>query len=108
MILAIDQGTTSTTCLVCDPELRVFGRASCELPQQFPQPGWVEHDPDQIWEGVLRSAAAALDAAGLPASELTAIGITNQRETTVLWERATGRAVAPAIVWQDRRTAEEC
>jgi glycerol kinase len=108
MILAIDQGTTSTTCLVCDPELRVLGRAACELPQHFPQPGWVEHDPGDIWEGVLRSATGALDAAGLPASELTAIGITNQRETTVLWERATGRPVAPAIVWQDRRTAEEC
>jgi glycerol kinase len=108
MILAIDQGTTSTTCLVCDQELRVLGRASNELPQHFPQPGWVEHDADEIWESVISSAAAALDAAGVPASELEAIGITNQRETTVLWERATGRPVAPAIVWQDRRTAEEC
>ena len=108
MILAIDQGTTSTTCLVCDPELRVLGRASRDLAQHFPQPGWVEHDAEEIWDSVLVTAAGALDAAGVPASELTAIGITNQRETTVLWERATGRPVAPAIVWQDRRTAEEC
>jgi glycerol kinase len=108
VILAIDQGTTGTTCLVVDDELNVAGRAYRELPQHFPRPGWVEHDPEEIWQSVLAAAEGALADAGLPASELAAIGITNQRETTVLWERATGRAVAPAIVWQDRRTAGRC
>jgi glycerol kinase len=106
VILAIDQGTTGTTCLVVDPELNVVGRGYAELPQIFPRPGWVEHDPEQIWQSVLDAAQAAL--AGVDARELQAIGITNQRETTVLWERATGRPVANAIVWQDRRTAERC
>jgi len=108
VILAIDQGTTGTTCLVVDEELRIRGRASVELPQHFPQPGWVEHDPDEIWSGVVAAAEAAVREAGIAARDLRAIGITNQRETTVLWERATGRPVAPAIVWQDRRTAERC
>ena len=108
MILAIDQGTTGTTCLVVDEALRVAGRAYRELPQHFPQPGWVEHDPEEIWASVLAAAAGALDDAGLAASDLDAIGITNQRETTLLWERSSGRAVGRAIVWQDRRTAERC
>ena len=108
MILAIDQGTTGTTCLVVDEALAVIGRASRELPQHFPRPGWVEHDPEEIWQSVLAAAAAALDDAGAGAADLDAIGITNQRETTLLWDRATGRAVARAIVWQDRRTAERC
>ena len=99
MILAIDQGTTGTTCLVVDEELTVHRRGYAELPQHYPRPGWVEHDPDEIWASVL----AAVGQVGLDGVE--AIGITNQRETTVLWERATGRPVAPAIVWQDRRTA---
>jgi glycerol kinase len=108
VILAIDQGTTGTTCLVVDEDLTVTGRGYRELPQHFPRPGWVEHDPEEIWQSVLAAAEAALADAGAPAAELSAIGITNQRETTVLWERASGRPVAPAIVWQDRRTAERC
>ena len=108
MILAIDQGTTGTTCLVVDPELRVRGRGYREIRQHFPQPGWVEHDPEEIWASVEQTAAEALAAAGVPAGELEAIGITNQRETTVVWERRTGRPVHHAIVWQDRRTAERC
>jgi glycerol kinase len=102
VILAIDQGTTGTTCLVVDEELTVHRRAYAELPQHYPRPGWVEHDPDEIWASVL----AAVEQVGLDGVE--AIGVTNQRETTVLWERATGRPVAPAIVWQDRRTADRC
>jgi glycerol kinase len=108
VILAIDQGTTGSTCLVVDDELRVLGRGYRELPQHFPRPGWVEHDAEEIWLGVQRAAEAALTDAGVAAGELEAIGIANQRETTVLWDRATGRPVAPAIVWQDRRTTERC
>ena len=108
MILAIDQGTTGTTCLVVDDDLRVLGRGYRELTQHFPQPGWVEHDPEEIWDSVLQASAAALGAASVDAADLAAIGITNQRETTVVWERTTGRPVAPAIVWQDRRTADRC
>jgi glycerol kinase len=108
MILAIDQGTTGTTCLVVDAELGIRGRAYTELPQHFPAPGWVEHDPEEIWASVLTAAEAALRDARAAAGELRAIGITNQRETTLLWERRTGRPVGNAIVWQDRRTAERC
>ncbi len=108
MILAIDQGTTGTTCLVIDDELRVRGRGYVEIEQFFPQPGWVEHDPEELWSSVLTAAEAALGAAGVGASGLNGIGITNQRETTLVWERRTGRPVARAIVWQDRRTAERC
>jgi glycerol kinase len=108
VILAIDQGTTGTTCLVIDDELRVRGRGYRELHQHFPRPGWVEHDPQEIWDGVVGAAAAAVADAGLRPAELRAIGITNQRETTVLWERASGQPIARAIVWQDRRTAERC
>jgi glycerol kinase len=102
VILAIDQGTTGTTCLVVDDELTVHRRGYAELPQHFPRPGWVEHDPGQIWSSVL----AAAEAAGL--DDVDTVAITNQRETTLLWDRTTGEAVAPAIVWQDRRTAERC
>ena len=102
MILAIDQGTTGTTCLVVDDELNVLRRGYAELPQHFPRPGWVEHDPEQIWQSVLAAASAA----GL--DDVETVAITNQRETTVVWDRATGEPVAPAIVWQDRRTAERC
>ena len=108
MILAIDQGTTGTTCLVVDDELRVRGRGYREFPQHYPQPAWVEHDPEELWNSVLGAAEDAVRAADVRPSELEAIGITNQRETTILWERATGRPVAPAIVWQDRRTADRC
>jgi glycerol kinase len=108
VILAIDQGTTGTTCLVVDDELRVRGRGYVELEQHFPRPGWVEHDADEIWTTVGEAAEAAVRAAGVRPGDLRGIGITNQRETTVLWERASGRPVHPAIVWQDRRTAERC
>jgi glycerol kinase len=108
VILAIDQGTTGTTCLVVDDELHVRGRGYVELPQHFPRPGWVEHDPEQIWATVEAAAGVALGDAGLQPRELRGIGITNQRETTVLWERASGRPVHNAIVWQDRRTAQRC
>jgi glycerol kinase len=108
LILAIDQGTTGTTCLVVDDELRVLGRGYRELTQHFPKPGWVEHDPEEIWQSVLAAAADAIGAAGARSADLTTVGITNQRETALLWSRATGRAVAPAIVWQDRRTANRC
>jgi glycerol kinase len=108
VILAIDQGTTGTTCLVVDDELRTRGRGYRELPQHYPQPGWIEHDPEELWDSVVGAAEDAVRAARARPSELAAIGIANQRETTVLWERATGRSVAPAIVWQDRRTAARC
>jgi glycerol kinase len=108
MILAIDQGTTGTTCLVVDEALRTLGRGYCEIAQHFPRPGWVEHDPEEIWASVESAAAAAVEDAGVPARELSAIGITNQRETTLVWERRSGRPVHRAIVWQDRRTAERC
>ena len=108
VILAIDQGTTGTTCLVVDEGLRPVGRGYRELRQHFPQPGWVEHDPDEIWESVPAAAEDALADAGANATDLTAIGITNQRETTVVWERRSGRPVHRAIVWQDRRTAGRC
>ncbi len=101
MILAVDQGTSGTTCLVVDEDLRVHARGYRELPQHFPRPGWVEHDPEEIWQSVLGAAA---DAGGA----VDAVAIANQRETTLLWERATGKPVAPAIVWQDRRTADRC
>ncbi|MDQ3670013.1 MAG: FGGY family carbohydrate kinase, partial [Actinomycetota bacterium] len=108
MILAIDQGTTGTTCLVAGDDLRPLGRGYREIQQYFPRPGWVEHDPEEIWKSVLGAAEEALREAGVRAHELRAIGITNQRETTLLWERKSGRPVQRAIVWQDRRTAERC
>jgi glycerol kinase len=108
VILAIDQGTTGTTCLVVDGELRTLGRGYAELEQHYPRPGWVEHDPEQIWQSVETAARAAVDAAGIEPGQLGALGLANQRETTLLWERESGRAVGRAIVWQDRRTAERC
>jgi glycerol kinase len=108
VILAIDQGTSGTTCLVVDGSLNVVGRGYAELAQHFPRPGWVEHDPEEIWQSVLQAAVVALDKARIGAGELRAIGVTNQRETTVLWDRRTGRPVHRAIVWQDGRTADAC
>ena len=108
LLLAIDQGTTGTTCLVVDEELRPRGRGYREVPQYFPRPGWVEHDPDELWDSVLGAASDALAAAGIRSSDLSAVGLTNQRETTVVWDRRSGRPVHRAIVWQDRRTAERC
>ena len=108
MLLAIDQGTTGTTCLVVDETLAIRGRGYRGLTQHFPAPGLVEHDAEEIWQTVLAAVEAALTDAGIGASELRALGITNQRETTVLWDRTTGRPVASALVWQDRRTAARC
>ncbi len=107
-ILAIDQGTTGSTALVMGTDGRTLGRANREFPQHFPQPGWVEHEPEQIWQSVERSVSEALEAAGVAGPEIGAIGITNQRETAVLWERDGGKPVHRAIVWQDRRTADRC
>jgi glycerol kinase len=107
-LLALDQGTSSSRALVFDPGGKVLGLAQQEFTQFYPRPGWVEHDPEEIWTSTLAVARAALAEAGLGARDLAGIGITNQRETTVLWERATGRPVHRAIVWQDRRTADAC
>ena len=107
-VLAIDQGTTGTTVLVVDPDGVVRGRGYAELAQHFPRPGWVEHDPDEIWRTTCEALTKALSAAGVSATEIAAIGITNQRETTILWDRDSGRPVGNAIVWQCRRTAELC
>jgi glycerol kinase len=107
VILAIDQGTTGTTCLVFDREGRIRGRAYSELEQFFPRPGWVEHDANEIWEVTRRVAAEAIADADA-GSELEAIGITNQRETVVAWDPQTGEPVHRALVWQDRRTAARC
>ncbi len=107
-ILALDQGTTSSRAIVFDRAGKVVASAQQEFSQLFPQPGWVEHDPQAIWESQLATARGALVRAGLAVSQIAGIGITNQRETTVLWDRVTGEPIAPAIVWQDRRTAEFC
>ena len=107
-VLALDQGTTGSTALVLDRRGRVQGRGYAELPQHFPEPGRVEHDPEQIWTSVLTATRHALRAARIKASALAAIGVTNQRETVVLWDRRTGEPLGRAIVWQDRRTAARC
>jgi glycerol kinase len=108
MILAIDQGTTGTTCLVFDPGAELIGRAYREFTQHFPRPGWVEHDMQELWDVTQAVAGEALDDAGIRPGELQAVGITNQRETVCVWERATGAPLHRAIVWQDRRTAARC
>ncbi len=108
MILAIDQGTSGTTCLVFDREGGIAGRAYSEFEQHFPRPGWVEHDANEIWEVTRRVAAEAISAAGIEGRELDGIGITNQRETVVAWDPAGGEPVHRALVWQDRRTAGRC
>jgi glycerol kinase len=108
MILAIDQGTTGTTCLVFDREGRIVGRAYSEFEQHFPRPGWVEHDAAEIWRVTQGVAADALAEAEIGGGGLDAIGITNQRETVVAWDPATGEPVHRALVWQDRRTAPRC
>jgi len=107
-VLAIDQGTTGTTALVLDQRLAVKGKRNFEFRQIFPRPGWVEHDLDDIWTSALKAVAAALREAGVKGTQLEAIGITNQRETTLLWDRRSGRPIHNAIVWQDRRTADAC
>jgi glycerol kinase len=107
-VLAIDEGTTGSTALILDQRLSVKGKANVEFRQIFPKPGWVEHDLDDIWTATLKAIAAAMRQASAKAADLKAIGITNQRETTLLWSRRSGRPIHNAIVWQDRRTAEMC
>ena len=107
-ILAIDQGTTGSTVLVIDRNLEICGRHTQEFPQIYPQPGWVEHNPADIIESVKTAITGAIEAAGILPSDIAGIGITNQRETTVVWDRATGDAIHNAIVWQCRRTTEQC
>ena len=107
-ILAIDQGTTSTRAIVFDDKLVMVASDQSEFPQHFPHAGWVEHDPGDIWRGVVSTSRSALAAAGLQASDLASLGIANQRETIVVWSRKTGAPLHNAIVWQDRRTADLC
>lgn len=107
-VLAIDEGTTRARVIVLDDGGKILASESRELQLRFPQPGWVEQDPLEIWETILGLSRAAIAAAGLRAGDIAAVGVTNQRETTVLWERATGKPVGPAIVWQDRRGADLC
>jgi glycerol kinase len=108
LILAIDQGTSGTTCIVFDERGHARGRAYSEFEQHFPRPGWVEHDANEIWEVTRRVAKGALDKAGISGRDLAGIGITNQRETVVAWDRRTGEPLHRALVWQDRRTAARC
>lgn len=109
-VLAIDEGTTGTTCLVIDDRCKIIGRGYSEFKQHFPKPGWVEHDATEIWDMTRRVARQAIDDARSKDKkmEIAGVGITNQRETIVLWDRETGEPVHRAIVWQDRRTAERC
>src|SRR5277367_3835407 len=108
LILAIDQGTTGTRTYLFDHAGKVLGSAYQEFTQYFPKPGWVEHDAAEIWATVEETGKKALKAAGVKPSAVAAIGITNQRETTVLWDRETGKPIHKAIVWQCRRTAYRC
>ncbi len=107
-VLAIDQGTTSSRAIVFDKNCKIAGVAQEEFAQHFPQSGWVEHEPEDIWETVVRTCRQALANASAEPNQLAAIGITNQRETTLVWNRKTGKPIHRAIVWQDRRTAERC
>ena len=107
-ILALDQGTTSTRCIVFDAAARAVATAQREFPQYYPASGWVEHDPEDIWSDTVIVLREAVQAAGIAVEDIAGLGITNQRETVVIWERATGRPIHKAIVWQDRRTADIC
>jgi len=107
-ILAIDQGTTSTRAMIFDEDLGLVAQAQVEFPQHYPASGWVEHDPLDLWQTALATSQAALAKAGIDVEKIAAIGITNQRETTIVWDKATGAPVYNAIVWQDRRTDQMC
>ncbi len=107
-ILAIDQGTTSSRSIVFGPDMQIVATAQEEFPQHYPASGWVEHDPSDLWASTAATARAAIEKAGLHARDVAAIGITNQRETTLVWDRKTGKPIHNAIVWQDRRTADFC
>lgn len=108
VVLAFDQGTTSSRAILFDQEGSILGVAQREFTQHYPQPGWVEHDPDEIWKSQLGVAREVIETSGLSPKDIAAIGITNQRETTVIWDRESGQPIHPAIVWQDRRTASYC
>ncbi len=107
-ILAIDQGTTSSRAIIFNDQFEIIAQAQQEFEQFFPQSGWVEHDPEEIWSSTLSTCRQALEQSGLSPSDIAAIGITNQRETTIIWDKETGKPVYKAIVWQDRRTADFC
>ena len=107
-ILALDQGTTSSRAILFAEDGSVRAQAQMEFRQIYPHPGWVEHDPEEIWASQLGVARRALAQAGLKAADITALGIANQRETVIVWERKSGQPVHNAIVWQDRRTADAC
>ena len=107
-LLALDQGTTSTRAILHDAALAPRATAQLPLAQHYPAPGWVEHEPEEIWQASLATLRQALAEGGTSAGEVAGIGITNQRETVLLWDRASGRALHRAIVWQDRRTAAQC
>ncbi len=107
-MLAIDQGTTGTTALLVGHDLRVHARQTVDFPQHYPKPGWVEHDPEEVWLSVRRAILRLLEESGVKVGQIGAIGITNQRETTLLWERDSSRPIGNAIVWQCRRTAGIC
>src|SRR5687767_8285391 len=107
-ILALDQGTTSSRAIVFDHSGSIVTVAQKEFNQYFPQAGWVEHDAEEIWSSQFSVMAEALAKSGIKTNQLAAIGITNQRETTIVWDRASGKPISNAIVWQDRRTAEYC
>ncbi|MEL7340837.1 MAG: FGGY family carbohydrate kinase, partial [Bacteroidota bacterium] len=107
-ILALDQGTTSSRAIIFDHDSHIVGTAQQEFTQIFPKPGWVEHDPMEIWNTQIGVARAVLKDTGIKASQIVAIGITNQRETTIVWDKESGNPVYNAVVWQDRRTASIC
>ncbi len=107
-VLAIDQGTTSSRAILFDRDQNIVAVGQREFAQHFPKSGWVEHDPEDIWSSVVATCRDAIRTAGIDATDIAAIGITNQRETTVMWDRDTGRCVHRAIVWQDRRTSDLC
>ncbi|MEZ5055187.1 MAG: FGGY family carbohydrate kinase, partial [Chitinophagales bacterium] len=107
-ILSLDQGTTSSRAILFDKEANIVSVAQKEFTQLFPQPGWVEHDPNEIWQSQIDVAREAIAVANIQPHEIAAIGITNQRETAIVWDRETGKPIYNAIVWQDRRTAAFC
>lgn len=107
-ILSIDQGTTSTRAIIFDANMHIVAKAQVEFPQHYPHPGWVEHDPEDLWQTTLSTCRDALQQAKLTAEDITGLGISNQRETTVIWDKQTGKPIYNAIVWQDRRTADYC
>ena len=107
-ILAIDQGTTSSRAILFDRNMQITAKAQEEFPQHYPASGWVEHDPSDLWSTTAGTCREVIERAGISATDITAIGITNQRETTLVWDKATGIPIYNAIVWQDRRTADYC